>query len=109
MENFQLIHNSSGTVIAEGSFKDGVKTFEGNYYIKKKYFIDGMMKTNYVPGICFYKFIYVWMDLILPGGKKIKNAGWMYIVPNPIFYFIIGRIGIPQSNAELSLKKYSGL
>lgn len=103
MHYFQLVHKPSETVIAEGTSKDGLKSFEGNYYIKTKYFKPDLMKTNYIPGLCFYKFIYVWMDLILPGGKKLKNVGWKYILPNPIFYIVIGRIGIPQNHPELSI------
>ena len=106
MNNFKIIHSPTGIIIAEGTTKDGLKSFEGNYYVKTKYFKPAIIKTNYVPGLCFYKFIYIWMDLILPDGGKVRNIGWKYIIPNPIFYIVIGRVGLPKNHPELSIEEY---
>ena len=59
-----------------------IKPFEGNYYIRKKYLKTDQMRVNYFPGLCFYKFLYVWMDLHLGDGTRVRSLGWMYWLPN---------------------------
>ena len=66
----------------------GITPFEGNYYISRKYLRTRGFKPNYIPGLCFYKFLYVWLDLHLADGHKIRNLGWLYWFPNPLFPFI---------------------
>lgn len=63
---------------------------------------------NFLPGICFYKFFYVWLDLRLSGGERVRNLAWMYWLANPLFPFIWYRIGIPRHHPELEVE-YSTL
>ncbi len=58
----RMTHLPSEQIIAEGPLGWGITPFEGNYYIGRKYMkVDGF-KPNYFPGLCVYKFLYVWMD-----------------------------------------------
>jgi len=104
MNRFEIIHNGSGLILAEGAISE-LKTLEGNFYIKSSLFKEGVMRINYLPGLCIYKFIYLWVDLVLPNEKRVRNIGWKYILPNPLFFTIIGRIGIPMNHPELLIKK----
>jgi len=72
-----------------------ITPFEGNYYIRKKYLKTDQMRVNYFPGLCIYKFLYVWMDLHLGDGTRVRSLGWMYWLPNPFVsvYLISGCVG----------------
>lgn len=100
-------HRDSGVPLAAGPIGWGITPFEGNYYIRRIYLLTDRFKKNYVPGLCPYKFLYVWLDLILPDGNRSKNLGWMYCLPNPLLPFIWYRVAIPQSHPELILEEYS--
>ncbi len=101
----RIRHPESGTTLAEGPVGWGITPFEGNYYISRKYLHTNGFKPNYIPGLCFYKFLYVWLDLHLENGKRIRNLGWLYWLPNPLFPFIWYRVGIPQSHPELVVEE----
>ena len=106
----RIIHQPSGTKIAEGPLGWGITPFEGNLYISKKFLLTDGFKPNYLPGLCMYKFLYVWLDLQLGNGTKVRNLGWMYWLPNPLLPFIWYRVGLPRSHPELlveELKKTS--
>ncbi len=45
------------------------------------------------------------MDLNLESGKKIRNLGWLYWLPNPLFPFIWYRVGVPQHHPELAVEE----
>jgi hypothetical protein len=64
----RITHRSSGEVIAEGPLGLwGITPFEGNLYIRRKYLRTSHLRPNWVPGLCIYKFLYVWLDLrVLP-------------------------------------------
>lgn len=64
-------------------------------------------KVNILPGLCIYKFLYVWMDLVIPGQPKISKLAWLYWLPNPLFPFIWYRVGLPAAHPELSVRRYS--
>lgn len=92
--------------MAEGPLGWGIKPFEGNYYIRRKYLLTRGFRVNFFPGLCPYKFFYVWLDLKLDDATTVKNLGWMYWLPNPLFPFIWYRVGVPQNHPELSVETF---
>jgi len=44
------------------------------------------------------------MDLWLATGERIRNLGWMYWLPNPLFPCIWFRVGIPQRHPEIEVE-----
>lgn len=105
MTNLRISLRNDGELIAEGPLGWGITSFEGNYYIGRKYLKTENFKANYVPGLCIYKFLYVWMDYTSPS-KTIRNLGWMYWLPNPLLPFIWFRVAIPKGHDELVYKEY---
>jgi len=102
----RIKHEPSGTLIAEGPVGWGITPFEGNYYISKKYLRTTGFRVNYLPGFCPYKFLYVWLDFVTKDGRKIKNLGWYYFLPNPLFPFIWYRVGVPRHHPEIRVQEY---
>ena len=100
-----ISHAPSGTSIAEGPIGWGITPFEGNFYISSKYLKTDGFKANYIPGLCVYKFLYVWLDLHLADGSKVDSLGWKYIGPNPLFPFIWYRVAVPRSHPELNIEE----
>ena len=90
MHAIRITHRPSGQVIAEGpvGFR-GITSFEGNLYISRKYLKTDCLRPNWVPGVCIYKFLYVWLDLHLSDGSKERFLGWMYWLPNPLFFSLL--------------------
>jgi uncharacterized protein (DUF427 family) len=105
-KSVRITHRPSGTVLAEGPLGWGITPFEGNYYVSKKYLRTDRFKLNYIPGVCPYKFLYVWMDLILEDGSKEKNLGWLYWLPNPLLPFIWFRVALPGRHPALTVEKF---
>ena len=101
--NIRIVHSPSETLLAEGPTGWGITRFEGNYYIRKKYLKTDSFKVNFIPGLCIYKFFYVWMDLVL-GSRKIRNLAWMYFLPNPLFPFIWFRVALPGSHPDIRIE-----
>src|SRR5260370_836943 len=96
--SIRITHRSSGEVIAEGPLGFwGITPFEGNLYISRKCLKTGYLRPNWVPGLCIYKFLYVWLDLRLPNGAREPFVGWMYWLPNPLLPFIAFRPAGPRS------------
>ena len=92
VRSIRITHRSSGEVIAEGPLGFwGITPFEGNLYIRRKYLRTSHLRPNWVPGLCIYKFLYVWLDLRLPNGTSEPFVGWMYWLPNPLLPFIAFR------------------
>ena len=104
MRAIRITHRPSGQVIAEGpvGFR-GITSFEGNLYISRKYLKTDCLRPNWVPGVCVYKFLYVWLDLHLSDGSKERFLGWMYWLPNPLFFFIAFRPAVPRSSPVLQV------
>ena len=103
----RITHTKTGMPIADGPIGWGITPFEGNYYIRSKFLQTDAFRVNYLPGICSYKFLYVWLDYHRPDGELIKNLGWMYWLPNPLFPFIWYRVAVPAQHPELTVEKYT--
>lgn len=106
MTNVRIKHRSSGTVIADGPLGWGITPFEGNFYVRKKHLKTDGFKVNFLPGLCIYKFLYVWMDLHLKDDKRVNSLGWMYWLPNPLLPFIWFRVGLPRNHPEIEIEEY---
>ena len=78
---------------------------EGNYYIGKKYLLTDAFRPNYIPGLCPHKFLYVWLDLVLPDTNTDKSLGWMYWLPNPLLPFIWFRVALPREHPSLLVEE----
>ena len=106
MRNVRITHKDTGTLLAEGPVGWGITPFEGNFYIARKYLKTDRFRVNYIPGLCIYKFLYVWMDLHLDGDHRVRNLGWMYWLPNPLFPFIWFRVAIPGMHPEIQIEEH---
>ncbi len=106
MTSVRIKHLGSGTVLAEGPVGWGITPFEGNYYIRKKYLKTDRFRANFLPGLCIYKFLYVWMDLQLAEGGRVRNLAWMYWLPNPLLPFIWFRVALPRTHPEIEIEEY---
>ena len=104
--SIRIRHRTTGLLLAEGPLGWGITPFEGNYYVSKKYLSTNRFKPNFMPGICPYKFVYVWLDLVLEDGEREKNLGWLYWLPNPLFPFIWFRVALPGSHPSLVVERF---
>ncbi len=102
----RIKHRDSGTVLADGPIGWCITPFEGNYYVRKKFLKTDKFRVNFLPGLCFYKFLYVWMDLKLENGDKVRNLAWMYWLPNPLLPFIWFRVALPRSHPEIQIEEF---
>ena len=75
MKNLRIRHKDTGTLLAEGPLGWGITPFEGNLYIARKYLKTDRFRVNYVPGLCIYKFLYVWLDFHGKDGDAGAIAG----------------------------------
>jgi hypothetical protein len=98
--HIRITHRPSGEVIAEGPLGWGIMRFEGNYYIRRQYLQTKGFKVNFIPGLCIYKFLYVWLDFSWSGGKS-NFLGWLYWLPNPLFPFIWYRVAVSADHPDL--------
>jgi len=106
MKHVRIRHKGTGMLLAEGPLGWGITPFEGNFYIARKYLSTDRFRTNYVPGLCIYKFLYVWMNLQLNDGRRVQNLAWMYWLPNPLLPFIWFRIALPRIHPEIDVEEY---
>ena len=107
--HIRITHKPSGELLAEGPLGWGITPFEGNYYIGKKYLKSTGFKPNYLPGLCWYKFLYVWMDFVPKEGAKSRYLGWYYWLPNPLFPFVAFRVGLPAQHPEIAVEVWDAL
>lgn len=105
-QHVRITHTPSGSLIAEGPVGWGVTPFEGNLYIRRQHLATDGFRINYMPGLCIYKFLYVWLDFHAPDGAVSKNLGWKYWLPNPLFPFIWFRVAVPRRHPELLVEEY---
>ena len=101
----RITHRPSGTVLAEGPLGWGITPFEGNLYIRRKHLRTGNLRPNFIPGFCFYKFLYVWLDLHVENDRRSRFLGWMYWLPNPLLPFIWFRVAVPRSHPEIEVRE----
>ena len=106
MKLVRITHRESGIILAEGPVGWGITPFEENYYIGRKYLKTDRFRPNFFPGLCIYKFLYVWMDLRLDDGAPVKNLGWLYWLPNPLLPFIWFRVAVPRLHPELFVEEF---
>jgi hypothetical protein len=104
--HIQIRHSASDSLIAEGPLGWGITPFEGNYYISGKYLLTDGFRVNWLPGLCVYKFLYVWLNFVRPDGTVARNLGWKYWLPNPLLPFIWFRVAVPAAHPEISVKRY---
>ena len=71
-----------------------------------KYLRTDRFQATFVPGLCLYKALYVWLDFCLPEGGRAKNLGWMYWLPNPRLPFIWFRVAVAKSHPELTIEEF---
>ena len=105
MKHVRIRHKRSRLLIAEGPLGWGITPFEGNLYIRRKFLKTDRFKVNYIPGLCVYKFLYVWLDLQIESDQRVANIAWMYWLPNPLLPFIWFRIAIPRNHSELEIEE----
>ena len=96
----RILHRATNELIAEGERGWAITSFEGNFYISRKALRTKGFKANFLPGLCVYKFLYVWLDFHDKEGNVHRNLGWKYWLPNPIFPFIWFRVAIPQQHPD---------
>ncbi len=78
----RVTHRPTDTLLAEAPLGWGITSFEGNLYIRDKYLKTDGFRINFIPGLCFYKFLYVWMNLRV-GDETFRSLGWKYWSPSP--------------------------
>jgi len=106
MTQVRIRHRNSGLLLADGPLGWGITPFEGNFYIRRKFLKTDRFKTNFLPGLCIYKFLYVWLDLRLDADQRISNLAWMYWLPNPLLPFIWFRVAVPRNHPEIEIEEY---
>lgn len=106
MTHVRIKHRDTGLLLAEGPLGWGITPFEGNFYISGKYLKTRRFRKNFVPGLCIYKFLYVWMDLHLENGSQERNLAWMYWLPNPLLPFIWFRLALPRHHPALDVEEF---
>ncbi len=106
MTNVRIRHKSSGLLIADGPVGWGITPFEGSFYIRRKFLKTDRFKANFLPGLCIYKFLYVWLDLQVATDQRVRNLVWMYWLPNPLLPFIWFRVAVPREHPEIEIEQY---
>ncbi len=107
MRQVRITHIPSGDLIAEGPVGlFGITPFEGNFYIRRRYLRTTGFKVNWVPGLCSYKFLYVWLDYVPVDGEKEPSLGWLYWLPNPLLPFIAFRPAVPRNSPFLGIEEF---
>ena len=74
----KIYHRQTNELIAEGRRGWAITPFEGNFYISGKSLRTNGFRLNFIPGLCIYKFVYVWLDFHSTNGEVIRNLGWKY-------------------------------
>lgn len=101
-KQISITHRPTNTLLAAGTRGWDITPFEGNFYIRRKCLRTDQLKLNGIPGLCPYKFIYVWADLHVDS-RRYRNIGWCYVLPNPLLPFIIWRMALPGDHPDLKV------
>jgi uncharacterized protein (DUF427 family) len=107
-EFVRITYRPSNTVLAEGPLGWGITPFEGNFYVRRKYLKSGAFRVSFIPGLCVYKFLYIWLNLQLPSGDQERNIAWLYWFPNPLLPFIWYRVALPGNHPHLEVQLWHG-
>ena len=107
-KTIRIRHRPSGALIAEGPLGWGITPFDGSFYIRRKYLRDGAFRPNFLPGLCPYKFLYVWLDYRPPDGRRSRSLGWLYWLPMPLLPFIWYRVAVPSHHPEIEIERSTG-
>ena len=102
----RIKHTGSDSLIADGPIGWAIMPFEGNYYVREKNLLTDGFRVNYIPGLCIYKFLYVWLDYVAPDGTVTKNLGWKYWLPNPLLPFIWFRVAVATAHPDIVIEEY---
>lgn len=105
MSQIRLTHVPTGTLLAEGPIGWGITPFEGNFYIGRRHLKTDKFRVNFIPGLCIYKFVYVWLDLALCEGKNFRSLAWLYWLPNPLLPFIWYRVALPGNHPDIRVER----
>ena len=98
---------STRTLLAEGLRGWDITPLEGNFYIRFRSLEGDHFRTNYMPGTCPYKGLYVWLDLRLPQGSVLKSVAWLHWLLNPLLPFIWFRVALPGSHPDLLIEEFA--
>jgi len=98
----RITHRASCTVLAEGPRGWRMMHLEGNWYVHRSCLRTDAFRPTLLPGLCFYKGLYLWVDLHLPGASRF--LAWRYVLPFPWTFFLWGRIGLPGNHPELLIE-----
>lgn len=102
----RILHRTSGEVLAEGPRGWKAMTrFEGNWYVHPSCLKSAGFRSSGVPGVCPYKFVYVWLHHEGQDGAVTRFLGWKYILPNPLLPFIAFRVALPGGHPELLVEE----
>lgn len=108
MKHIRVLHFPSSELIAEGPVGlFGITPFEGNFYIRRRYLRTSRFRTNWIPGLCPYKGLYLWLDLTSHDGAREAMLGWHYWLPNPLLFFIAFRVAVPSGSSHIRLEQTS--
>lgn len=103
-KHIQIFHRPSQTLLAEGVTGWDITPFEGNYYVRKKFLNSDVFKMTVIPGLCIYKFIFLWQDILIKDQPNARFLAWKYVIPNPIFPFIWYRTAIYGGHPDIEIK-----
>ncbi len=104
--HIRISERSTRTVLAEEPRGWDITPFEGSFYIRSRCLKGKLFKSNYRPGLCPYKGLYVWLDLRLPQGSVVKSVAWFYWLPNPLLPFIWLRVALPGNHPDLLIEEF---
>ncbi|MCO7227249.1 hypothetical protein [Pleionea sp. CnH1-48] len=108
MAKISIVLKSSGEVLAQGQLGTEIRLFEGNYYAKSSALKSTKLRCSYIPGICFYKFIYVWFH-VKDEQHSQRWLAWLYILPNPLFPALWFRVGFAGYDERLEILREEDL
>ena len=72
----------------------------------KKNLMTNGFRGNTLPGLCVYKFLYMWLDFVPLDGTVVKNLVWKHWLPNPLFPFIWFRVAVPATDPDIVVEEY---
>ncbi len=99
----RIVHEATGTVIAEGRRGWNMLHIEGNWYIRRSSLRHDAFRLRPIPGLCVYKGLYLWADINV-AGHHTRMAAWKYVLPNPLFFMIWNRFAIPSNHPDFDIE-----